>query len=222
MDIFTVVDDHIGGLFAQEDEALKAALSEMREAGLPEIAISPVQGKFLYLLAKAIGARRILEIGTLGGYSAIWLGRALPEGGRMITLEAEALHVKVAKRNLARAMLLGTVEVREGPALQTLQEILKSGEEPFDMVFIDADKESYAEYFDLSVKLSRPGALIAADNVIRKGAIADPAASADPKVEGVLRFAEALSKDPRVEATEFQWVGAKGHDGLALAVVRRF
>jgi caffeoyl-CoA O-methyltransferase len=219
--IFSAVDGYIGSLFAQEDGALKAAQEEMREAGLPQISVSPVLGKFLHILAKLVRARRILEIGTLGGYSAIWLGRALPDDGRMVTIEADPLHAKIARRNLARAMLLGTVEVCEGRALQLLRQFVAEGAEPFDMIFIDADKENYAEYFDLSVKLSRPGTLIAADNVIRAGAVLDPsAADLDPRVAGVVRFSDALSKDPRVDATEIQWVGKKSHDGVALAIVK--
>jgi predicted O-methyltransferase YrrM len=221
MDIFTEADGYIGGLFAQEDDALKAALRDMEEAGLPGINVSPVLGKFLYMLAKLVRTRRILEIGTLGGYSAIWLGRALPEDGRLITLERDPLHARIARRNLARAMLLGTVEVCEGDALDLLQKFVANGEEPFDMIFIDADKDNYANYFEFAVKLSRPGTLIAADNVIQSGAVLDPAAAAsDPRVKGVLRFAEIISKDPRVEATEIQWVGAKGHDGVALCIVK--
>ncbi len=220
-DIFSAVDGYIGGLFAKEDEALTAALREMREAQLPEISVSPVLGKFLYLLAKLSGARRILEIGTLGAYSTIWLARALPENGRLLTLEIDPLHVKVARRNLARAMLLGLAEVREGPAASLLRELIAAGEQPFDMIFIDADKESYTEYFELSLKLSRPGTLIAADNVIRAGRVLDPEAQAsDPMVAGVVRFAEALAKCPAAEGTIVQWVGTKGHDGVALAIVK--
>jgi len=220
-DIFTGVDSYIGGLFAREDEALQASLEDMRKAGLPEISVSPVLGKFLYMLAKLTGARRILEIGTLGGYSAIWLGRALPQDGCMITLEIDPLHVKVARRNLARAKLLGLVEVREGVAADLLAGLIAAGEAPFDMIFIDADKESYTEYFELALKLSRPGTLIAADNVIRDGAVLDPAAIAsDSRVEGVVRFAGALAKHPGAEATMLQWIGCKGYDGIALAIVK--
>jgi len=187
MDIFSAVDGYIGGLFAKEDEALTAALRDMREAGLPEISVSPVLGKFLHMLAKLAGARRILEIGTLGGYSTIWLARALPEDGQLITLEIDPLHAKLARRNLARAMLLGTAEVREGPAAGLLRQLIAAGEPPFDMIFIDADKESYAEYFELSLKLSRPGTLISADNVIRAGRVLDPDARAsDPAVAGIV------------------------------------
>lgn len=221
MDIFSAVDGYIGGLFAHEDEALKAALEEMREAGLPEISVSPILGKFLHLLAKLVGARRILEIGTLGGYSTIWLARALPEEGQLITLEINPLHAKIARRNLARAMRLGCAEVREGPALELMQKLISAGEGPFDMIFIDADKETYPEYFELAVKLSRPGTLIAADNVIREGKVLDPAARAsNALVAGVARFTEKLANCPAVEATIIQWVGTKGHDGLALALVK--
>jgi predicted O-methyltransferase YrrM len=221
MDIYTAVDSYISGLFAQEDEALQAALKDMRDAGLPDISVSPVLGKFLFMLAKLTGARRILEIGTLGGYSAIWLGRALPEDGCMITLEIDPLHAKVARRNLARAQLLGPVEVREGVAIELLAGLAASGEAPFDLIFIDADKESYLEYFELALKVSRPGTLIAADNVVRDGAILDPAAAAsDPMVAGVVRFADALAKHPSAEATMLQWIGSKGYDGIALAIVK--
>ncbi len=220
-DIFSAVDGYISGLFAREDKALTSALEEMRAAGLPEISVSPVLGKFLFMLAKLKGARRILEIGTLGGYSAIWLGRALPENGCLITLEVDPAHAKIARRNLARAMLLGAVEVREGPAAETLAKMIEGGEEPFDMIFIDADKESYLDYFELSLKLSRPGSLIAADNVVRYGAVIDPdAGRSDARVAGIQRFLDALSKQPGVEAVILQSVGVKGHDGLALAIVK--
>ncbi len=219
--IFTAVDGYIEALFAGEDDALAAAIREMRDAGLADISVSPVLGRFLFLQAKLIKARRILEIGTLGGYSAIWLGRALPEDGLMITLELDPLHAKIARRNLARAKLLRLVEVREGPAMSLLSKLIASGEPPFDMVFIDADKESYLEYFELSLKLARPGTLIVADNVIRQGAVTSPAArTSDPRVAGVVRFTEALAKSPAVDATLIQNIGSKGHDGLALAAVR--
>ncbi len=220
-DIFTAVDGYISGLFAKEDAALTSALQEMSAAGMPEISVSPVLGKFLHMLARLAGARRILEIGTLGGYSTIWLGRALPEDGCLITLEIDPAHARVARRNLARAMLLGTVEVREGPALEVLPKLIAAGEEPFDLIFIDADKESYLEYFELSLKLSRPGTLIAADNVIRYGAVIDPdAGKSDSRVAGIQRFLDALSKHPGVDATIVQSVGVKGHDGVALALVK--
>ena len=220
-DIFSAVDGYISGLFAKEDTALSSALQDMSAAGLPEISVSPVLGKFLYMLAKLAGARRILEIGTLGGYSAIWLGRALPENGCLLTLEIDPLHARIARRNLARAMLLGTVVVREGPAPDLLAKLVAAGEEPFDLIFIDADKEAYLEYFDFSLKLSRPGTLIVADNVIRYGAVIDPdAGQSDPRVAGIQRFLDALAKHPGVEATIIQSVGIKGHDGVALAIVK--
>jgi caffeoyl-CoA O-methyltransferase len=188
---------------------------------LPEISVSPVLGKFLYMLAKLSRAHRILEIGTLGGYSAIWLGRALPEDGRLLTLEIDPLHARIARRNLARAMLLGTAEVREGPAPDLLANLVAAGEEAFDLIFIDADKEAYLEYFDFSLKLSRPGTLIVADNVIRYGAVIDAhAGQSDSRVAGIQRFLDALAKHPGVEATIIQSVGVKGHDGLALAIVK--
>jgi len=220
-DIFSAVDGYISGLFAKEDAALTEALKGTRAAGLPDIGVSPVLGKLLYMLAKLARARRILEIGTLAGYSTIWLGRALPEDGCLITLEIDPLHAKIARRNIARAMLLGMVEVREGPAADVMANLIAAGEEPFDLVFIDADKESYLDYFELSLKLSRPGALIVADNVIRYGAVIDPnAGQSDPRVAGIQRFLDALSKQPGVEATLVQSVGVKGHDGLALAIVK--
>ncbi len=220
-DIFSAVDGYIAGMFAKEDAALTSALQEMSAAGLPDISVSPVLGKFLYMLAKLARARRILEIGTLGGYSAIWLGRALPEDGCLLTLEIDPLHAKIARRNLARAMLLGMAEVREGPALEVLPKLVEAGEEPFDLIFIDADKEAYLEYFELSLKLSRPGTLIVADNVIRYGAVIDAhAGKSDSRVAGIQRFLDALSKHPRVEATIVQNIGVKGHDGMALAIVK--
>jgi predicted O-methyltransferase YrrM len=218
-DIFAAVDRYIEERFANEDAALSAAVEEMRAAGLPEISVSPVLGKFLYMLAKIAGARRILEIGTLGGYAAIWLGRALPQDGRMLTLEIDPKHVKVARRNLARAMLLGAVEVREGPALDILRDLAASGEKPFDLIFIDADKDPYPDYFELSLRLARPGTLIVADNVIRQGDVIDPAAPA-VRVAGVKRLADALANHPLVEATIVQNVGVKGHDGMALILVK--
>jgi caffeoyl-CoA O-methyltransferase len=219
-DIFNAVDGYIGELFAREDEALSAALEEMRKEGLPDIAVSPVSGKLLHVLAKLAGARRILELGTLGGYSAIWMGRALPENGQLITLEADPLHVKVAKHNLARAKLLGIVEVREGRALDLLPKIEEAGGGPFDMIFIDADKEPYLEYFEWALRLSRRGTLIVADNVVRQGRVVDPAAASDPFVAGVMRMSQAVAKNPAVDATIIQSVGTKGHDGMLLAVVK--
>lgn len=219
--IFAAVDGFISSLFAQEDEALTAALQDMREAGFPEISVSPALGKFLYMLAKITRARRILEIGALGGYSGIWLGRALPEDGRLLSLEIDPLHAKMARRNLARAGLFGAAEVREGKATEILSGLIAAGEEPFDLIFIDADKESYLDYFELSLKLSRPGTLIVADNVVRRGAVIDPKAlQTDTAAAGIKRFLDALSKSAAVEAAALQSIGSKGHDGIALALVQ--
>lgn len=200
---------------APPDEALEAALKASEEAGLPAIQVAPTQGKLLQILARSVGARRILEIGTLGAYSTIWLARALPEGGRLVTLEAEPKHAEVARANLARAGLAAVVEVRVGPAIESLPG-LESGE-PFDLVFIDADKPAYPGYLEWSVRLTRPGALIIADNVVRNGAVADPTSS-DANVQGIRRFNELLAASKQVEATILQTVGVKGYDGLAIAV----
>jgi predicted O-methyltransferase YrrM len=176
------------------------------------------QGQLLQVLARGLGARRILEIGTLGGYSTIWLARALPPGGRLISLEAEARHAEVARANLALAGLAAVAEVRLGRAQDTLPQLHAAGEGPFDLIFIDADKPGYPGYLDWSVRLSRPGSMIVADNVVRNGAVADPA-SPDADVQGVRRFIERLAAEPRVSATVIQTVGRKGYDGFALAVV---
>lgn len=213
---WTSVDRYITDLLVPRDPALEAALESSAAAGLPAINVSPNQGKLLYVLARAIEARRILEIGTLGAYSTIWLGRAVPLGGRLITLEADAKHAEIARANLVRAGLNDRVEVRLGPAQESLPKLI--GEPPFDFIFIDADKESYTEYLDWSLKLSRPGTLIVADNVVRKGAVADPATT-DPLVQGIQRFNRRLAEEPRVAATEIQTVGSKGYDGLAIALV---
>jgi predicted O-methyltransferase YrrM len=212
------VDDYLAGLFAPHDAALDEALSASVAAGLPAIAVSPTQGALLGVLARAVGARAILEIGTLGGYSAIWLARALAPGGRLLSLELDPRHAEVARANLSRAGLAGVTEVRVGAALDTLPALAREGAGPFDLVFIDADKANIAEYVDWSVRLARPGALIVVDNVIRDGKVTDPA-SADASVHGVRRFNERFAADPRVRVTTLQTVGHKGWDGLALAVV---
>ena len=216
--LWTAVDDYIGGLFLTPDAALEAALADSAAAGLPEIAVSPAQGKLLTLLARAIGARRILEIGTLGGYSAICLARALPADGRLVTLELSPLHADVARANLARAGLAERVEVRVGPAVMSLAHLAAKGAEPFDLVFIDADKPSYVAYLQGSLPLARPGTLIIADNVVRQGRVLD-AASDDANAQGARRFNEQLAADPRLSAVVLQTVGSKGHDGLAIALV---
>jgi predicted O-methyltransferase YrrM len=213
-DIYQQVDDYISRLVAEEDAALAAARVASLNGGLPDIAISAAEGKFLHVLARAVNAERILEIGTLGGYSTIWVARALPPHGQVITIEVDEHHADVARSNIARAGLADRVEVRVGAALDVLPTL--SG--PFDFIFIDADKETYVEYFEWAVKLARPGALIVADNVVRKGEVVDPAAS-DARVQGAQRFNAALARNPSVSGAIIQTVGAKGHDGMALAVV---
>jgi predicted O-methyltransferase YrrM len=215
---WTAVDRFLTDLLVPPDPALDAALRDSDAAGLPAISVSPNQGKLLQLLARALGARTILEVGTLGGYSTIWLARALPPGGRLVTLESEPKHADVARANLARAGLADVVELRLGPALETLPRLAAEGRGPFDLVFIDADKPSTADYLTWALRLSRRGSLIVVDNVVRDGAVID-ADSADPKVRGVRRFHEALAAEPRVSATAIQTVGSKGYDGFALALV---
>jgi len=213
-ELWTAVDGYIADLLVPADSALKEALRASADAGMPAIAVSPAQGKLLMLLAQTLGARRILEIGTLGGYSTIWLARGLTEGGRLISLEADPKHAEVARSNIARAGLSDVVEVRLGKALETLPTV----EGPFDLIFIDADKVNYPEYFSWAMKLSRAGSLIIADNVVRKGAVID-AESSDANVLGVRRFNELMAADKRVSATAIQTVGSKGYDGFAIARV---
>jgi predicted O-methyltransferase YrrM len=217
-ELWTSVDQYLGGLVAPPDAALTGALESSTKAGLPEIQVSTVQGKFLHMLALAIGARRILEIGTLGGYSTIWLARALPGDGRLISLEADAKHAEVARANVTRAGLEKVVEIRLGRALETLPEIAAEGGGPFDLIFIDADKVNIPEYFAWSLKLARKGTLILVDNVVREGAVLD-AKSADESVQGVRRFLDLVAAETRVTATALQLVGTKGYDGLAIALV---
>ena len=213
---WTAVDEYIDSQLHVDDGDLDAALDA--SSGLPAIQVSSPQGKFLHLLARAIGARRILEVGTLGGYSAIWMARALPQGGRLVTLEVDERHAEVARGNLQRAGLDGVAEVRVGPALQSLEALHKEQAEPFDLIFIDADKEPTAEYFDHAVRLSHPGAVIVVDNVVRNGALID-ASSDDGAVRAMRRFMDSISHDSRVSATVIQTVGTKGYDGFAFAVV---
>jgi len=217
-ELWSAVDRYITDLFVAPDSALNAALQASEAAGLPAINVSPPQGKFLQLLAKSLGARAILEIGTLGGYSTIWLARALPAGGRLVTLEADPEHAEIARANIARAGLAGIVELRLGRALDTLPQLVAEGRGPFDFIFIDADKPTYADYFTWALKLSRRGTMIIADNVIRKGAVLDTA-SEDPSVLGVRRLNELGAAEPRVSATVIQTVGGKGYDGFTLALV---
>ena len=215
---WTAVDRYLTDLFVPPDAALEAALAASAAAGLPDIQVSPIQGKFLHLLARLQGASSILEIGTLGGYSTIWLARALPPGGRLVTLEYEPKHAEVARVNIVRAGLADRVEIRIGPALATLPQLAAEGRGPFDLIFIDADKEGYPEYLEWALKLSRPGSLILADNVVREGAVIDPA-DQQPSLVGIRRFNEQLAHDSRLTATAIQVVGSKGYDGLAMALV---
>jgi predicted O-methyltransferase YrrM len=215
---WTAVDHYLAELFVSSDSILDAALQAASDASLPPINVAPNQGKLLAILAQAIGARSILEIGTLGGYSAIWLARALPPDGTLITLEADPVHAGVARAAIEGAALADRVEVRVGRALDTLPLLATDPRAPFDLVFIDADKVNYEAYLHWALKLTRPGSLIIADNIVRNGAIVD-AASADQNVQGVRRFNEALAAEPRVTATGIQTVGAKGYDGLAIALV---
>jgi predicted O-methyltransferase YrrM len=218
-DTWNAVDDYLTETLARPDPVLEAALRESEAAGLPPISVSPPQGKFLNLLARVQGARNILEIGTLGGYSAIWLARALPPGGgRLVTLEVDAKHAKVARANLALAGFANIAQVRLGRAIDTLPELEHEGAGPFDFIFIDADKPSNPEYFAWALKLSRRGTVIVVDNVVRNGAVAQ-ANSGDAAVQGVRRLNQILATEPRVSATAIQTVGAKGYDGFAMALV---
>jgi len=217
-DPWSAVDAYLEEKLVPVDPVLEETLRRSTAAGLPDIQVTASQGKLLYLLASSLGARRILEIGTLGGYSATWLARALPPDGRLVTLDVNPTHVEVARANLARAGLAARVDFRLGPALETLPKLLAEQQGPFDLVFIDADKPSTRAYFDWALKLSRPGSLIVVDNVVRRGELAN-AASADPNVVGMRRLLDALAAEPRVSATGIQTVGAKGYDGFVLARV---
>lgn len=212
------VDDYLADLFVPNAPALTAALVESEAAGLDPISVSSMQGKLLNLLVQLTGARRILEIGTLGGYSTIWMARALPEGGKLISLELQQKHADVAGKNVARAGLSDKVEIRVGAALELLQALHAEGAAPFDLIFIDADKESIPRYYEWSMKLSRKGTLIIVDNVIRGGAVVD-ADSEDVNIQGVRRFNEIVATDSRVTTTTLQTVGSKGYDGFAMVLV---
>jgi predicted O-methyltransferase YrrM len=216
-ELWTDVERYIDGLLIPSDPVLEAAVAASEAAGLPAIAVTPGQGKLLYLLARMQRARRILEIGTLAGYSTLWMARALPAEGSIVTLEADPKHCEVAQANLARGDVAPLIDLRLGRALDTLPELAAEGLEPFDMVFIDADKENTEAYFRWALRLSRTGAVIVVDNVIREGEVADPDSN-DPRVQGIQRFNEAVAADPRVEATTIQTVGSKGYDGFTLAI----
>jgi predicted O-methyltransferase YrrM len=217
-DLWTAVDAYINDQLVGDDPTLDAALQAAADNGLPEISVTPAQGKFLYLLATMRGARRVLEIGTLAAYSTIWLARALPTGGSVTTLEADPRHGDVAHANIARAGLSDVVDVRVGPALDTLPRLADEGAEPFDLVFIDADKINNANYIEWALRLTRPGSVIVVDNVIREGTVLD-GVSADPGVVGSRALFDLLNENPRVTATAIQTVGSKGYDGFVLAVV---
>ncbi len=217
-DTWNAVDDYISGLVVKPDAALDAALKSTAAAGMPPIAVSAAQGKLLHLIARMIGAERILEIGTLGGYSTIWMARALPAKGRIISLEIDPRHAEVARANLARAGVDSVAEVRIGPALDTLPKLADEEIGPFDLVFIDADKANIPGYFRWGTKLSRPGGVIIVDNVIRNGAVLDQSGQ-DANVAGVRKLNELLSTAADVTATTIQTVGSKGYDGFTLAIV---
>ena len=218
--LFEAVDAYMASLVAPEDEVLTSVQIAARTAGLPDISVSPSEGKLLHVLAQVCNARRILEIGTLAGYSTIWMARALPPDGKIITIEFDPAHAEVARQNFVRAGLQDRISLRVGRALDVLPQLQAAAEPPFDMIFIDADKPPYAEYFQWALKFARPGSLIIADNVIRSGAVLDTAAT-DERVEGARRFNTLLSKTEDVSAAIIQTVGIKGHDGMAIAVVKR-
>jgi predicted O-methyltransferase YrrM len=215
---WTAVDDYIADLLVRPDAALQAALDESIKGGLPPHQVSAAQGKLLQLLVRMRGAQNILEIGTLGGYSTIWLARGLSTGGRLVTLESNAGHAEVARTNIARAELAEVVEIRVGPALDTLPQLAAEKSGPFDFIFIDADKSNNEPYLSSALELSATGTVIVADNVVRGGAVLDEASS-DPSVRGARRLMEALAAEHRVNASALQTVGVKGHDGFVLALV---
>jgi predicted O-methyltransferase YrrM len=217
-DQWTAVDRYFNDLLVPSDPVLDAVLEFSAASGLEPIHVSPNQGKLLMLLARIQGARSILEIGTLGGYSTIWLARGLPANGHVITLEANSKHAEVARTNFVRAGLSGMIELLLGPALDTLPQLVAEARGPFDLIFLDADKVNNPQYFAWALKLSRRGSLIIADNVVRDGAVLD-AASPDPAIQGIRRFNELLAAEPRVSATALQTVGSKGYDGFAIALV---
>lgn len=220
LSIFEKVDAYIQQLFAQEDKVLSDTIQSLDAEGLPQISVSATQGKFLQMLAMLANASRILELGTLGGYSTIWLARALPDNGKLITIEFDELHAEVAKKNIHEAGLSQKVEVRVGKAIDVLPNMIAAHEEAFDLIFIDADKPPYAEYFNYALELSHSGTVIICDNVIREGKVLDKSTT-DEKVKGVQRLNQMLSNHSKVTATVLQSVGAKGYDGMAIAIVNK-
>jgi predicted O-methyltransferase YrrM len=217
-EIWKQVDQYFADALIAPGDGFNAALDANRKANLPAIDVTPLQGKFLEILARATGSKRILEIGTLGGYSTLWLARALPEDGAVVTLELEPRHAEVAQQNLEAAGLAHRVDLRIGPAAKTLATLVHEHTCPFDFIFIDADKAGYPEYLQWSLKLSHPGTLIVADNVVRDGKVIDPE-DPDPNIRGVRRFTEMISGEPRLSATALQTVAGKGYDGFIIAVV---
>ena len=217
---WTHVDEYLVSLFSPPDGALEESTARSTAAQLPPISVAPNQGRLLELLARIRRSRRILEIGTLGGYSTIWLARALPSDGRLVTLELEPRHAEVARKNIDGAGFGPVVDIRVGPAAQSLEDLIDEGADPFDFIFIDADKEGYPNYLELSFQLSRPGTVIVADNVVRDGAVAD-SSSTDERVKGVRTFLELAAANDRIDGTAIQTVGSKGYDGFALLLVTR-
>src|SRR5450432_889647 len=216
--VFKAVDRYISDLFNPQDDALIAAELSHKQEGIPHINVSPNMGKLLYLLVKLTNAKKILELGTLAGYSTIWMAKALPDDGRLISLEIDPRHAGIARKNISRSGLSDKIEIHVGKAIDLLPVLVKENAGPFDMIFIDADKPPYTEYFELSLKLSRPGTLIIADNVIRDGKVLDPSQE-DPMVKGAQRFNKALAAHKGVDATILQTIGVKEYDGMAIAVV---
>lgn len=215
---WTAVDDYLETLLVRQDEALTEAVAASAQAGMPEIQVAANQGKLLHILARSMGARSILEFGTLGGYSTIWLARALPADGRLVTLELEEAHARTARANLDRAGLSVPVDIRVGPAVETVAQLASENPPPFDFIFIDADKVNTLAYFEWSLRLSHPGTMIVVDNIVRSGGIVDPD-HPDDRVQGIRRFLAAAADNPRITATALQTVGSKGYDGLVIAHV---
>ena len=215
---WTEVDDYFSDMLLPKDPVLEAALAAGKAAGLPPINVSPTQGKFLMLLARMLHARRVLEIGTLAGYSTIWLARALPPDGTVITLEADPKHAEVARANFRRAGLDAVIDLRLGAALDSLPKVAAENRGPFDLVFVDADKRNNPGYLEWALKLSRPGSVIVVDNVVRDGAIVD-ASNHDANLHGIRRMTGMIAKEPRLDATAIQTVGIKGYDGFVIAIV---
>jgi predicted O-methyltransferase YrrM len=216
--IWAEVDGYLSNLLAPHDEALTRALDANQASGLPSIDVPPLLGKFLDVMIRIAGARRVLEIGTLGGYSTIWMARALPSDGQLITLELESKHAEIARANLRAAGVLDRIDIRVGPAVDSLQSLHESGAVPFDLIFLDADKQGLADYLEWSLKLSRTGTVIIADNVVRDGKVTDPDTT-DPQVRGVQRFLELAANEPRLNTTAIPTVSARGYDGFSISVV---